>query len=191
MNTRKNIVAFFGSGLLIAATRIIPHADNFTPMESLVLFGAILYSSRLLALVLPLVLMYAFDFVINNTIARPFFPDHEGLVWFSEYMLYNGFAYILITLTGFLLMKRLKVANVLGGSVLSAVIFYLITNFGAWSGSFIYPATADGLWMSYVAGLPFLKSTLISTVLFSAVFYTGIKIYEKWLSKSVIIDHSK
>lgn len=189
MNTRKNIFVFVGSGLLIAATRIIPHADNFTPMESLVLFGTILYSSRLLAFVLPLVLMYTFDFVINNTIARPFFPDQEGLVWFSEYMVYNSLAYIVIALTGFLVMKRLRVTNVLGASVVSAGIFFLITNFGVWLGSTIYPATAEGLWMSYMAGLPFLKSTLISAVLFSAVFYTGIKVYEKLMSKSVVIDH--
>lgn len=191
MKIKRNILYFAGSGLLIAASRVIPHADNFTPMESLVLFGAFFYTARILAFIMPLVLMYVFDFIINNTIARPFFTEHDGLVLFSDYMLYNGLSYILIALTGLYLLNRLKLTNVLSGSVLSAGIFFLITNFGSWLGSAMYPQTAEGLWMSYIAGLPFLKSTMISTILFSVVFYTAVRIYEKLIIKSVVIDQPK
>src|SRR5690606_6374742 len=127
------------------ATRLIPHADNFSPMETAALFGSAYFVRKIYAFILPIVSMYIVDFVINNTVARSFFPDTEGLVWFSEYMVYNAIAYIFIVLVGVFWLKKINVFRVVSGALIASVIFFLITNFGAWADpKSIYPQDTGG-----------------------------------------------
>lgn len=157
---------------IAAFSRLIPHMPNFTPAESVTIFGAAYFSRKYLAFVLPIVLLYITDFVINNTVARPFFTSHEGLVWFSSYMLYNTFAIILIVLISTVIITKVNFKNVAATVLASTLIFYLVTNFGAWAGdTSIYPRDLSGLITSYIAGLPFLKNTLISNILFATVLF--------------------
>lgn len=185
-----NSVSFFKKhyDLLVAGfvilfsmiTRLIPHVDNFSPMESAVLFGAAYFARKMYAFILPLMTMYMADFVINNTIARSFFPDVEGLVWFSDYMIYNGIAYILIAALGIFWLKKVTGFRVVTGALIASVIFYGITNFGAWADpKSIYPQDLNGLGLSYLAGLPFFRTSLLATIAFSSVFFI---MFEKFSS---------
>ena len=65
------------------------------------------------------------------------------------------------------------------GVLFSAVAFFLISNFGVWTEGLLYPMNATGLWTSYVMGLPFFKTTLLSTGLFSAVAFG----FARWASR--------
>lgn len=62
--------------------------------------------------------------------------------------------------------RVLRHAAVLTGmGLLGNVFFYLWTNFGVWHVGGLYPHTVDGLVLSYVMGLPFLKYQLLSTLM--------------------------
>jgi len=50
-------------------------------------------------------------------------------------------------------------------------LFFLVTNFGAWLGSPIYPQTGAGLVAAYVAGIPFFQNTLLGTLFYSALMF--------------------
>lgn len=68
-----------------------------------------------------------------------------------------------------------------GLGVVGTLFFYLWTNFGVWHIGSLYPHTIDGLVLSYVNGLPFLRNQLLGNLLIvpglSLVVLTAIKYY--------------
>ncbi|MBK6364150.1 MAG: hypothetical protein IPL63_13005 [Saprospiraceae bacterium] len=176
----KNYIIVFFVILFAGITRMIPHLDNFAGMEALALFGGAYYTRKYLTFLVPLAVMYFFDFIINNTIARSFFPEHQGLVWFSNYMIYNALSYVVIGALGSFVLQKVKPASVIGASLLSSLIFFGITNFGSWiSPTSLYPSTSEGLMMSYVNAIPFLKSSALSTLVFSIILFGGFELFKK------------
>lgn len=86
-------------------------------------------------------------------------------------LLYTWSAWSVMGLFGWILRKRntkpLRHALELTGTgMLAHLFFYAWTNFGVWHIGHLYPHTLNGLMASYIAGLPFLKYSLISTALF-------------------------
>lgn len=68
-----------------------------------------------------------------------------------------------------------------GLGVAGTLFFYLWTNFGVWHIGGLYPHTVDGLVLSYVNGLPFLRNQLLGNLLIvpglSLVIVTVVKYY--------------
>ena len=141
-------------------SRIVVHTPNFTPVLSLAFLGGMYLKGRQSVLV-PLALMVMSDFIIG------FYPL-VFLTWGSI---------VLISILGLWLKERKNFVTILGGSIVSAVIFFIVTNFGAWLT--LYPHTIDGLRQCYILAIPFFRSSLLSTVAYSLVFYTA---YE-WILK--------
>ena len=65
---------------------------------------------------------------------------------------------------------KLGILSVIAGSILSAVIFFLVTNTGSWI-ALEYTKDFSGLMSSYAAGVPFFRATLVSQLLFSVGIY--------------------
>jgi hypothetical protein len=141
-------------------SRLIVHTPNFTPVLSMAFLGGMYLKGRQ-ALWVPLALMVASDLIIG------FYP--------LMYVTWGSI--VLISVLGFWLKERKSFVTVLSGSVLSAVIFFIVTNFASWLT--LYPHTMDGLRQCYILAIPFFRSTIVSTLAYSLVFYAG---YE-WLLK--------
>jgi hypothetical protein len=141
-------------------SRVVVHTPNFTPVLSLTLVGGMYLKGRQ-AIWVPLVLMVISDLIIG-------FYHEMFFVWGSI---------VLISLFGIWLKDRKSFINVLSGSIFSAVVFFILTNFGSWLT--LYPHTVEGLRQCYILAIPFFRSTLVSTVAYSLVFYAA---YE-WLLK--------
>ena len=142
-------------------SRVVVHTPNFTPVLSMAFLGGMYLKGRQAVLV-PLALMILSDLIIG------FYGREMLLVWGSI---------VLISVLGIWLKERKSFVNVLSGSILSAVVFFIVTNFGSWLA--LYPHTVVGLQQCYVLAIPFFRSTLVSTVAYSLVFYAA---YE-WLLK--------
>ena len=69
--------------------------------------------------------------------------------------------------------KTIGIKNIIFGSIFSALIFYVLTNFAVWVFGDLYPKNFEGLIMCYVMAIPFFTNTLISTFLFTSVAYTS------------------
>lgn len=143
------------------AMRVIPHAPNFTPVAAIALFGGA-YLNKKHSFLMPLALMVVSDLLIglHNTVA---------FTW-------AGFA--LITLCGFALSSKLSAGRIAGMSILSSVLFYLVSNFGVWVMGW-YPMTASGLVQCYVMGLPFLRDFTVSTLVYSAAFFGAYELISR------------
>lgn len=159
--------------MIIGVTmRFVTVIPNFSPIVGITIFGAALFSRKYLAFIVPFVCIYLSDLVINNTFARPFFPDSSGFIWFSEYMIWNFLAYASIALFALIALKKLTFTRGISVSIISSIIFFLTTNIGPWIGpASIYTKDFSGLLMSYTAALPFFRTSLISDLLFSGALF--------------------
>ena len=152
--SRDRLLAIAGLIALIAASRLLPHPPNFTPVLAAALFcGGLLPPGR--ALLVPLGAMFASDLVLGL---------HPGMA--SVYL-----AMALCVLLGRVLPPQQSLSLALGGALAASVLFFAVTNFAVWLSGSLYPPTPAGLLACYVAALPFFHHTLLSTLLCVAAFF--------------------
>jgi hypothetical protein len=155
-----------GMIVLAALSRLLPHPPNFSPVEAIALFGGAYFAQRHAAIWVPLVAMFISDLALGLV--------NGGI--YAEYFLSAGFllVYLCIALSavlGFSLRGRASALRVGAWSLAGSVLFFLVTNFGAWLGSSLYPQTTAGLMAAYVAGLPFFQNTVLGTLFYSALLF--------------------
>jgi len=155
---RYLLVGFLLVALAIAlAGRLIPHPPNFTPVGALALFAGIYLARKSKwALLLPLAVVFLTDLAIG------FYDTKLMLVVYGSFLFYGVFGLLIKDKKNF---GVITLATLAGG-----LLFYLITNFAVWAFSPLYPATLEGLMLSYTMGLPFLKYTLLGDLFFVGVF---------------------
>lgn len=153
-----------------AFSRLLPHPPNFTPVGAIALFGAAYFSRKHLALLLPFAALWISDLFLNNVVYARLYPEwQDHFQWFGSPWVYAGFG--LIALLGFGLLQKITLPRLLGASVGASILFFLVTNFGAWIGNPAYPQTSAGLFAAYAMGLPFFWNTLAGDLLFTAVLF--------------------
>lgn len=145
-----------------AASRLIPHPPNFTPMVALALFGGTYFNDKRTAYLIPLAAMLLSD------IGLAFLKGYEFFTT-MRIMIYGCF--VLITSIGFLLRYNLKLLSILTASLAGSIIFFIITNFAVWVEGNLYPMNITGLIVCYIAAIPFFKNTVLSALLYSGVLF--------------------
>lgn len=136
------------------AARLLPHAPNFTPIAAIALFGGV-YLNRKYAIVLPLIAMLISDLFIG----------------FHETMFAVYGAFLLTGCLGLWLRKHKNVKYIVGASLASSIMFFLITNFGFWLTYSLYPKTMAGQLEAYAMALPFFRNTLMGDLFYTGVFF--------------------
>jgi len=142
------------AGILL---RFAPHAPNFTPVAAIALFSGA-YLNKKYALIVPLLLMIVSDLFIGL---------HNVVV-------FTWGSFILVTLLGPWLKKHKNIFGIVSMSLVSSLLFFIISNFGVWLMGW-YPHTLAGFINCYVMGLPFLRDFTLSTLVYAGVFFA---IYE-------------
>jgi hypothetical protein len=148
--------------LIAAMLRIIPHPPNFTPITAMALFGGACFTDKRLAFLVPLAALFLGDFVIGFHTGMPF--------------VYGSF--VLIVCLGFQLRNGKSAARIVGASVISALLFFILTNLGVWAVDNLYPRTTGGLVDCYIMAIPFFWNTLLSSLLYSALLFGGLAFVE-------------
>jgi hypothetical protein len=166
--------------LLAAISRLIPHPANFAPIGGMALFGAAYYGKRYWAFVVPIVSMWISDLVLNNVVYSQYF---DGFVWFYSGSLFTYGAFALITLLGFVALKRIRVINLVLSAACASVIFFAVSNFGVWLSSGMYPPTFEGLVACYVAGIPFFRNTIAGDFVYTAILFGAFEMAVKHFSQ--------
>ena len=142
--------------LVAAASRLLPHAPNFTPVAALGLFAGATMGRRAAWLV-------PFGALLLSDLFLGFY--HPVSMLFN----YGAFAACLLIGAGWLSRKR-SLPRLGGAALTSSVAFFALSNLGMWASGY-YPRTLAGLTACYEAGLPFLRNTVVSDVLFTAVLF--------------------
>ncbi len=166
--------------LLAAFSRCLPHIWNFSPILAMGLFGAAHFDKQWKALLIPLAATWLSDVFINNVLFKQFFPT---FTWFYEGFYWQYGTYLLVGLLGYFAFNhKVTVSKVVGGSVLSAVLFFLISNFGVWVGSTMYPNNFVGLIACYTAAIPFFGGSIAGNLFYATVFFGGYYLLQKQFS---------
>lgn len=134
--------------------RFVPHVPNFAPIGAIALFGGAMLSWRL-AIWLPLTAMILSDMVLG----------------FYQGIIFTWLGFLLVAGLGMLLRNKSFVRKVALGAPVAAVIFYLVSNFGVWLTSGMYPATFAGFIDCYIQAIPFFRATLLGDLFFSTVIF--------------------
>jgi len=133
-------------------SRILVHTPNFSPVLSLALFGGVYLKGRQSVWV-PLALMALSDAILGF---------YSGIV-------YTWGSIFLISLMGLWLRNHKNLANMISMTLLSSILFFVVTNFGAFLS--LYPHTLAGLKQCYILAIPFYRSTLMSSLAYSLVLF--------------------
>lgn len=156
------------------AMRLVPHIPNFAPLAAAALFSAAFLPKKY-ALFVPLVAAMISDYLLLyiSPFGNPVFNfSHIQPLsaLFNGTTMYVWGSFMICGLLGLLLRNKQSVWRVGGVSVLSSIQFFLITNFGVWAAG-AYSRDWSGLMASYVAGLPFLRWTLLGDLFYAACFF--------------------
>ena len=154
--------------LLAVIARLVPHAPNFAPIGGLALFSGSHFKKKI-ALIIPLSAMFISDIFLG----------------FHKTVPYVYVSFIIIALIGSLI-KNNKWQSLLKTSLLSSVLFFLITNFGVWATGTMYQRNLSGLTQSYVMGLPFFRNTILSDLFYSFSFFYGYRILSNFVFKKLL-----
>jgi hypothetical protein len=145
--------------LLAVASRLLPHAPNFTPVAAIGLFAGATFGRRAGWLV-PLAALLLSDVFLG-------FYHPMSMFWN-----YAGFGACLLLGSGLLSAKR-SLPRLAVATLGSSLAFFALSNFGMWASGY-YPRTFAGLGACYTAGLPFLRNTLASDALFTAALFGSL-----------------
>jgi hypothetical protein len=151
-----------------AFSRVIPHLNNFSPLSAMALFGAAYFAKKWQGLLIPLLATWMSDLFINNVIYARYYPE---FTWFYSGFYWQYGSYILIAILGFFILKKVTMLRIIAGALSATTLFFLISNFGCWLANPIYSQNISGLISCYVAGLPFLKGTLLGDLVSSSVLF--------------------
>lgn len=165
------IVAILVSAVIM---RLVPHVPNFAPVTASALFAAA-YLPKRYALILPLLSVAIGDYLLLyvNPFGNPIFDfSHvqplSALVHSTTAFVWASF--MVSGLLGLLLRKKRNAGRVGIITIFASLQFFVITNFGVWAAG-AYARDLSGLAASYVAGLPFLRWTVLGDLFYVASFF--------------------
>ena len=150
----------------LAIFRLLPHLPNVSPVAAMALFGGAYFADKKLAFIVPFAALLLSDLLLGL---------HNTMIF-----VYAGFA--LTVIIGFMIKSRVTVTNTAFAVLASSVLFFLLTNFGAWMTSPLYAKTAEGLMQAYAAGIPFFQNSLIGNLVFAAIIFGGYHLLQKNVS---------
>ncbi len=147
---------------------------NFSPILPLCLFGAACFASRATAFVAPLGIYLAGDIAIWLLTGRVDWGFYAG-----QPVLY--LSVLLVVAAGLLLRSQRPLSRVAFVGLGSAVVFFLVSNFGVWAfaGGQRYALNLAGLVDCYVQAIPFFRNTLVSMLVFLPIMFSPLVLRER------------
>ncbi|WP_343690692.1 DUF6580 family putative transport protein [Chitinophaga sp.] len=148
---------------------------NFNAIGAAALFGGMMIRNKRVAYLLPILTLFISDLFLQLfTNVQTFYGAYIGQLFF----VYGAF---LLTARIATRIKKADALTVLIASVGTGVLFFLVTNFGTFLTTNLYPHTFSGLVSCYAAGIPFYKegdlfssfalNGILGNVFFSAVLF--------------------
>ena len=147
----------------IALFRVMPHLPNVSPVAAMALFGGACFADKRLAFIVPFLALLLSD---------RFIGFHNSMVF-----VYAGFA--LTVFIGIKIQNSITLSHVAASAVGASVLFFLLTNLGAWITSGLYPISMSGLMQAYIAAIPFFQNSLLGNLVFTALMFGGYALLQR------------
>lgn len=158
-NSKLINYSFFNPFFVITTAimlRLLPHPPNIAPITAMALFGGV-YLNKKYALIFPLLALFVSDLFLG--------------FYGAPMMLFVYGSFLLTGFIGIWVKNHKKPSIIIIASLFSSLLFYLITNFGVWLFTPLYPKTFSGLLESYTMAIPFLRNTILGDLLYTGLFF--------------------
>lgn len=164
--TKTNILIAVVLVVFAAVLKVATYPYSFNPIIAISLFSGAVIADKKLAFAMPLLAMFAADIMLEVSAIAPGFYGMEQIG--------NYAALLLVTVLGFM-MKKINPVNVVGFSIASSLLFYILSNTNSFLfDSFnMYESGISGWVKCMVAGLPFVKTGILTDLIFSVLFFGG------------------
>ncbi|OGG11689.1 hypothetical protein A2Z00_00680 [Candidatus Gottesmanbacteria bacterium RBG_13_45_10] len=137
------------------ASRLMPHPANMTAVGAMALFSGAKFSFWK-ASVIVCTTMLITDMVLGL----------HSVMWAT----YGSM--ILAVLIGRWIGNSKHMSRIIGGVLVSSVVFFVITNFAVWATTPLYPKTANGLLTCYIMALPFFRNSLVGDMFYTIALFS-------------------
>lgn len=175
-NSFPTHLALIGVAVLVAIGvigRLVPHWPNFTPVVAIAVFAAYVFRGSALAWIVPVAVM-----ALSNAIIG-------GYEWGVMAGVYAALL-LAVAIGRFAFREGAGLFSVGAASLVSALVFFLVTNFAVWAfgaHGTTYPMTPTGLLACYTAALPFFKYLLAGTAFWAAVLFGGHALAGRFIAR--------
>lgn len=157
-----SIFAFFALAIVLLLSRWMPHLSNVSATGAILLLAGAAVRPRWTALLMSLGLLAISDWVLG------FYPG-----W-----IFNYAAWAMIIWGASLWLSSPGSQSVVGKwirrmgvTLTSAVVFFMVSNFGVWVSTAMYPDTFAGLQSCYIMAIPFLARQCLGDLLYVGFFF--------------------
>jgi len=139
---------------------------NYSAVGAIALFGGAYFNSNSKAFGFPLLTLLLSDLILSVTFYKNY---NGGFLYEGWYLVYAAFA--LMVLAGKLIMRNVSVSSVITASIVTVLIHWIVSDFGVWYGSPVYPQTLAGFWTVLAEAIPFEIRFLDGTLGYSALMF--------------------
>ena len=173
MKSSNKIIWSFVLLVVIAALyRIIPGRPyGFAPQWAMAVFAGAVIKDRKWAFIIPILSMFISDLLYQVL----YIGGLTSIPGFYEGQWQNYILFTLLVFVGFAI-KKLNVLQIVAASLAAPSLYFIISNFLVWASNgttrgLDRPKTFNGLMLCYSDGIPFYKTSLLATLVFSAVLF--------------------
>ncbi|RZK48437.1 MAG: hypothetical protein EOO99_09880 [Pedobacter sp.] len=136
---------------------------SFTGIGAVALFGGAYIKNITQAMILPIALLFISDLclILTMGVDYAFGP--------STPFMYGAF--ILMTLVGKLILRKVNVQNIVLASLTGVFIHWVVTDIPEWYQNPAYAQNLKGFWQVLVLAIPFERTFLVSTLVYSSIMF--------------------
>jgi len=153
-----------------AVSRLLPHPWNFTPMTGITLLGACYLGNRFFSFLVPFLAWMVSDLLVNWLVQAHFLPT--GNYFFSYTALGVYTSLFLIWMVGNVLRRNIRFSNVVLASLVSSLIFYVVSNSIDFINNPFYSQNFNGWVKCMTMALPFYSNDY--GIIFGSFFLNGV-----------------
>jgi len=173
MKSSNKIIWSFVLLVVIAGLyRIIPGRPyGFAPQWAMAVFAGAVIKDRKWAFIIPILSMFISDLIYQLL----YIGGLSSIPGFYEGQWQNYILFTLLVFVGFAI-KKLNVLQIVAASLAAPSLYFIISNFLVWASNgttrgLDRPKTFNGLMLCYSDGIPFYKTSILATLVFSAVLF--------------------
>jgi hypothetical protein len=173
MKSNNKIVWTFLLLVVIAALyRIIPGRPyGFAPQWAMAVFAGAVIRDKRWAFIIPVLSMFISDLLYQLL----YIGGVTNMQGFYEGQWQNYILFTLLVFVG-LAVKKINVLQITVASIVAPSLYFLASNFFVWYSNgpvrgLDRPKTFNGLMLCYSDGIPFYKTSIVATLVFSALLF--------------------
>ena len=166
-----HLVAVLIAAVIAIAARLVPMPMyNFSAISALAILSGAVIRPVWLAVLIPVAVRLLTDTIIHLSTGYGFYGS----------MSFDYVTYVLLAGIAYSIQPRM-IPQAVGMALVATLMFFAISNLGVWcmphAGQYLYPRTMEGLITCYRNGLPFLRGTFVSDMVFTIVFFTALQAF--------------